>query len=44
MAEYLNFFGRLYKNNLKLLIYPYADQTNGDLITVDNVKLDGALQ
>lgn len=39
----LESFGRLFKNNLKLFIYPYADQTNGDLITVDKVKLEGAL-
>jgi len=35
----LESFGRLFKNDLKLYIYPLLDQTRGELITVDNLAI-----
>jgi hypothetical protein len=35
----LESFGRLFKNDLRLYIYPLLDQTAGTLITVDNLEV-----
>ena len=35
----LESFGRLFKNDLKLYIYPLLDPANGQLTTVDNLKI-----
>jgi hypothetical protein len=35
----LESFGRLFKNDLKLYIYPYQDVQTGRLITVDNLEV-----
>lgn len=35
----LESFGRLFKNDLKLYIYPLLDQQTGELITVENLKI-----
>lgn len=33
-------FGRLFKNNVKLYIYPYKDATSNTLFKADNLKVD----
>lgn len=35
----LESFGRLFKNDLKLYIYPFLDRESGDLTTVDNLEV-----
>ncbi|WP_442506192.1 TonB-dependent receptor [Novipirellula sp. SH528] len=35
----LESFGRLFKNDLKLYIYPLLDRKSGELTTVDNLKI-----
>ncbi|MEM0970899.1 MAG: TonB-dependent receptor, partial [Verrucomicrobiota bacterium] len=40
----LESFGRLFKNNLKLYIYPLKAPVTGDLTTIDNLNIDGELQ
>jgi len=35
----LESFGRMFKNDLKLYIYPLLDPANGQLTTVDNLKI-----
>jgi hypothetical protein len=40
----LESFGRLFKNNLKLFVYPYIDEQTRELITLDNVKVPPALK
>jgi hypothetical protein len=40
----LESFGRLFKNNLKLFVYPYLDQATGDLVAVDNLPVPAALR
>ena len=36
----LESFGRLFKNNLKLFVYPYLDEKSGELVTVDKLGVD----
>lgn len=40
----LESFGRLFKNDLKLYIYPLLDRSTGELITVDNLKLQAEIR
>jgi len=40
----LESFGRLFKNNLKLYVYPYIDQTTKELITIDKVEIETSLE
>lgn len=40
----LESFGRLFKNNLKLLVYPYIDQTTKALITIDDLEVEPSLR
>jgi hypothetical protein len=40
----LESFGRLFKNELRLYIYPLLDQTTGKLVTVDNLEVAPHLQ
>jgi hypothetical protein len=40
----LESFGRLFKNDLKLLIYPYMDPATGHLVTVQKLKPAAHLQ
>lgn len=40
----LESFGRLFKNQLKLFIYPYLDQTTRELITVDKLEVEHSLR
>ena len=40
----LESFGRLFRNDLRLYIYPMKDQETGNLITLDNLPLDGNLR
>jgi hypothetical protein len=40
----LESFGRLFKNDLRLYIYPLLDQTAGTLITVDNLEVAPGLR
>ena len=35
----LESFGRLYKNDLRLYVYPFLDQSTGDIVTVDNLQV-----
>src|SRR5580698_9109873 len=35
----LESFGRLFKNDLRLYIYPLLDQSSGKLVTVDNLEI-----
>jgi len=35
----LESFGRLFKNDLKLYIYPYKDQVTGEIMNIDNVEI-----
>jgi hypothetical protein len=40
----LESFGRLFRNNLKLFIYPHMDAASGELVTVDTLKVTESLQ
>ena len=40
----LESFGRLFKNDLRLYIYPLLDQATGKLVTVDNLEVAPHLQ
>jgi hypothetical protein len=40
----LESFGRLFKNDLRLYIYPLLDQDSGKLVTVDNLEVAPALR
>jgi len=40
----LESFGRLFRNNLRLFIYPHIDPTTGNLITVDTLKVAESLR
>ena len=40
----LESFGRLFKNDLKLLVYPLQDQTTGQLTTVQNLEVAAGLR
>jgi hypothetical protein len=40
----LESFGRLFKSDLKLFVYPMQNLSTGELITVDDVKVDPVLQ
>jgi hypothetical protein len=40
----LESFGRLFKNNLKLFVYPYVDERTRELVTVDNLEVPPALR
>jgi hypothetical protein len=40
----LESFGRLFKNNLKLFVYPYIDMRTNELITVDNLEVPPSLR
>lgn len=40
----LESFGRLFKNDLKLYIYPLLNRASGELITVDNIPIAGEIQ
>jgi len=37
-------FGRLFKNNLKIFVYPYVDQKTRELVTLDKIELDPSLR
>jgi hypothetical protein len=40
----LESFGRLFRNNLRLYIYPYMDQKSGKLVTVNDVDVGDSLK
>ena len=40
----LESFGRLFKNNLKLYVYPFQDPTSGSIITANNLLVASHLQ
>lgn len=40
----LESFGRLFKNNLKLYIYPYLDPRTKRLVTIDEIEVPAALR
>ena len=40
----LESFGRLFKNNLKLFVYPYLDQATNELVTIDNLEVAPSLR
>lgn len=40
----LEAFGRLFKNDLKLYVYPWLDPVSGLLRTADNIRLEGHLR
>jgi hypothetical protein len=40
----LESFGRLFKNNLKLFVYPYVDQQTKQLVTLDNIEIDPSVR
>lgn len=40
----LESFGRLFKNNLKLFVYPYLDPRTKELVTIDKLELPAALR
>jgi len=40
----LEAFGRLFKNDLKLYVYPFLDPSGGNLVTTANLEIDGALK
>lgn len=40
----LEAFGRLFKNDLKLYVYPWLDPVSGLLRTADNIRLNGHLR
>jgi hypothetical protein len=37
-------FGRLFKNNLKLFVYPYAEPRTKELVTIDKLDVPSALR
>jgi hypothetical protein len=37
-------FGRLFKNNLKLFVYPYAEPRTKELVTIDKLDVPAALR
>ena len=37
-------FGRLFKNNLKLFVYPYIDPRSNELVTIDSLDVPPALR
>jgi hypothetical protein len=39
----LESFGRLFKNDLKLYVYPLLDAASNELVTVENLKVAGEL-
>jgi hypothetical protein len=40
----LESFGRLFKNNLKLFVYPYRDPRSQELVTIDTLEVPAALR
>jgi hypothetical protein len=40
----LESFGRLFKNNLQLFVYPYIDQRTRELVTIDKLELEPSLR
>jgi hypothetical protein len=40
----LESFGRLFKNHLKLFVYPYVDERTHELVTVDNLEVPATLR
>ncbi len=40
----LESFGRLFKNDLKLFVYPMRDTTTGEVVTVDDLQVEPVLQ
>ncbi len=40
----LESFGRLFKNNLKLFVYPYVDERTSELVTIDKLEVPAALR
>ena len=40
----LESFGRLFKNNLKLFVYPFIDEQTRELVTLDNLQVPPALR
>jgi hypothetical protein len=40
----LESFGRLFKNNLQLFVYPYLEPRTRELVTVDNLEVPAALR
>jgi hypothetical protein len=40
----LESFGRLFRNDLRLYIYPLLDRTSGQLVTVDNLEVSARLR
>lgn len=40
----LESFGRLFKNNIKLYIYPLKERESGELVTIDNLEIAGDLK
>jgi hypothetical protein len=40
----LESFGRLFKNNLKLFVYPYRDPRTRELVTIDELEVPAALR
>ena len=40
----LEALGRLFRNSLKLYVYPYQDETTGEIITADNLRVAPQLQ
>jgi hypothetical protein len=40
----LESFGRLFKNNLKLFVYPYLDPRTKELVTIDKLDVPAALK
>ena len=40
----LESFGRLFKNNLKLYVYPMRDPDTGEITTSANLKVPGAIE
>jgi hypothetical protein len=40
----LESFGRLFKNDLKLYVYPYQEPTTGSIITTENLRVASHLQ
>jgi hypothetical protein len=40
----LESFGRLFKNNLKLFVYPYVDRDSDKLVSIENLQIPSALR
>lgn len=40
----LESFGRLFKNQLKLFVYPYLDRATNELVTIDNLEIEPSLR